>query len=67
MSELISRVYYVLEVKEYDNGNHWASLNLGGGKVSMSSNNVKDAIEKTIEGAFKLRFEEPAPVEPSYA
>jgi hypothetical protein len=64
MAEEVSHLYYVLEVKEYDNGHCWAAMNSGGGRVALSANTMREAMEKTFAKAVSLRFDGPEAPEP---
>lgn len=67
MAELVGHVFYVLEVKQYDNGHAHAYMNFGGpAKTHVSANSEREAIEKAVAQALSIKYDEPEAPTPSY-
>ena len=65
MAEQVGHVFYVLEVKQYDNGHCHAYMNFGGpAKVQISADSEREAISKAVEQALSIKWDEPLAPEP---
>ena len=67
MSNQVGHVFYILEVRQYDNGHAHASMNFGNGsKVAISANSEREAIKSAVDAALAIKWDEPTEPSPSY-
>lgn len=65
MAELVGHLFYVLEVRQYDNGHCHAYMNFGGpAKTNVSADTEREAISKAVEQALAIKWDEPTNPEP---
>ena len=67
MANQTGHVYYILEVKQYDNGHAHATMNFGNGsKVAISADSERAAIKAAVDASLAIKYDEPTEPSPSY-